>query len=94
LREWLPEDHFPWFVIAVVDGLDLTMMVALLVYAYAIGERSSQRGAGSVSGAHSTLDRSRAHAPSDGWRPAADCTKSLTSSNARTPITRPIEHAE
>jgi transposase len=62
LREWLPEDHFAWFVIDVVDGLDLAaftaayrrdgwgraahdpaMMVALLVYAYAIGERSSRR---------------------------------------------------
>jgi transposase len=62
LREWLPRDHFAWFVIDVVDGLDLTaflaayrsdgwgraahdpaMMVALIVYAYAIGERSSRR---------------------------------------------------
>jgi transposase len=62
LREWLPEDHFAWFVIEVVEGLDLTaflaayrsdgwgraahdpaMMVALMVYAYAIGERSSRR---------------------------------------------------
>src|SRR3954452_4090770 len=62
LREWLPKDHFAWFVIEVVDGLDLAeflaayrsdgwgraahdpaMMVALLVYAYAIGERSSRR---------------------------------------------------
>src|ERR687893_176611 len=62
LREWLPEDHFTWFVIDVVEGLDLAaflaayrrdgwgraahdpaMMVALLVYAYAIGERSSRR---------------------------------------------------
>jgi transposase len=56
LREWLPEDHLAWFVIDVVDGLDLApflagyrqdgwgraahdpaMMVALIVYAYAIG---------------------------------------------------------
>jgi transposase len=62
LHDWLPEDHFAWFVIEVVDGLDLAafvaayrsdgwgraahdpaMMVALLVYAYAIGERSSRR---------------------------------------------------
>src|ERR687897_283035 len=61
LREWLARDHFAWFVIEVVAGLDLTefyasyrsdgwgraahdpaMMVALLVYAYAIGERSSR----------------------------------------------------
>jgi transposase len=62
LREWLAEDHFAWFVIDVVDALDLApfladyrqdgwgraahdpaMMVALIVYAYAIGERSSRR---------------------------------------------------
>src|SRR4051794_9260422 len=62
LREWLAEDHFAWFVIEVVGGLDLgafvaayradghgraahdpAMMVALIVYAYAIGERSSRR---------------------------------------------------
>jgi transposase len=62
LREWLPEDHLAWFVIDVVDALDLApflagyrqdgwgraahdpaMMVALIVYAYAIGERSSRR---------------------------------------------------
>jgi transposase len=62
LREWLPEDHFAWFVIDAVEAMDLTaflaayrhdgwgraahdpaMMVALLLYAYAIGERSSRR---------------------------------------------------
>ena len=62
LREWLPEDHFAWFVIerrrrarsgrvlgrVSRDGWgraahDPAMMVALLVYAYAIGERSSRR---------------------------------------------------
>jgi len=62
LREWLPEDHLAWFVIDVVDGLDLApflagyrqdgwgrpahdpaMMVALILYAYAIGDRSSRR---------------------------------------------------
>jgi transposase len=62
LREWLPEDHFAWFVIDAVAALDLApflaayrrdgwgraahdpaMMVALIVYAYAIGERSSRR---------------------------------------------------
>jgi transposase len=62
LREWLPDDHFAWFVIDTVDELDLAaflaayrrdgwgraahdpaMMVALIVYAYAIGERSSRR---------------------------------------------------
>jgi transposase len=61
LREWLPEDHFAWFVLDAVGGLDLAafyasyrddgwgraahdpaMMVALFVYAYAIGERSSR----------------------------------------------------
>ena len=62
LREWLPQDHFAWFVLDAVDAMDLTvflaayrddgwgraahdpaMMVALLLYAYAIGERSSRR---------------------------------------------------
>src|SRR5215212_7207764 len=62
LREWLPEDHFAWFVLDAVEAMDLSaflagyrddgwgraahdpaMMVALLVYAYAIGERSSRR---------------------------------------------------
>ena len=62
LREWLPEDHFAWFVIDAVAEMDLgafyaayradghgraahdpAMMVALLLYAYAIGERSSRR---------------------------------------------------
>ena len=62
LREWLAGDHLAWFVIGVVDGLDLApflagyrqdgwgraahdpaMVVALIVYAYAIGERSSRR---------------------------------------------------
>jgi transposase len=61
LREWLPEDHFAWFVIDSVAELDLAafyadyrldghgraafdpaMMVALLVYAYARGERSAR----------------------------------------------------
>jgi transposase len=62
LREWLPEDHFAWFVLDAVEAMDLTaflavyrddgwgraahdpaMMVALLLYGYAIGERSSRR---------------------------------------------------
>src|SRR3954449_12782968 len=62
LREWLPEDHFAWFVMAAVDEMDLSafyaayrqdghgraahdpqMMVALLLYAYARGERSSRQ---------------------------------------------------
>src|SRR5215213_5984197 len=62
LREWLPDDHFAWFVLDAVEAMDLTaflaayrddgwgraahdpaMMVALLLYAYAIGERSSRR---------------------------------------------------
>src|SRR3954447_389859 len=61
LRDWLPDDHLAWFVLEVVDELDLSafygayredghgraahdpaMMVALLVYAYAIGVRSSR----------------------------------------------------
>jgi transposase len=62
VRDWLPEGHLAWFVLEVVDGLDLGeiegcyrpdgsgrpahdpgMMVALLVYAYSVGERSSRR---------------------------------------------------
>src|ERR687885_1242125 len=61
LRDWLPDDHLAWFVLEIVDELDLSafygayrvdghgraahdpaMMVALLVYAYAIGVRSSR----------------------------------------------------
>lgn len=62
VAEWLPADHLAWFVLDVVDELDLAefvaayradgrggaaydpvMMVALLVYAYCVGERSSRR---------------------------------------------------
>ena len=61
LAEWLPEDHFVWFVLAAVEEMDLSafygayrgdghgraahdpaMMVALLLYAYARGRRSSR----------------------------------------------------
>jgi transposase len=61
LREWLPDGHLAWFVLAAVEELDLTgfyaahrqdghgraahdpaMMVALLLYAYATGRRSSR----------------------------------------------------
>ena len=61
VRDWLPEDHFAWFVLAAVEEFDLTafygayrvdahgraahdpgMMVALLLYAYARGQRSSR----------------------------------------------------
>jgi hypothetical protein len=61
LREWLPEDHLAWFVLAAVEGMDLSafyvayrddghgrpahdpsMLVALLLYAYAKGQRSSR----------------------------------------------------
>jgi transposase len=61
VREWLPEDHLAWFVLAAVDEMDLSaflaayrvdghgrpafdpaMMVALLLYAYAKGQRSSR----------------------------------------------------
>src|ERR671911_232561 len=62
LREWLPEEHWAWFVLEAIGEIDLAafyasyrddgwgraahdpaMMVALFVYAYAIGERSSRR---------------------------------------------------
>ena len=61
LRDWLPEDHFAWFVLDAVEEMKLNafydayradghgraahdpqMMVALLLYAYARGERSSR----------------------------------------------------
>jgi transposase len=61
LRDWLPESHLAWFVLAAVEELDLAafrdayrpdghgrpahdpaMMVALLLYAYAKGQRSSR----------------------------------------------------
>jgi transposase len=61
LREWLPEDHLAWFVIEVVEEMDLdefyadyredghgraayepSMMVALLLHAYATRQRSSR----------------------------------------------------
>src|SRR3954468_18295862 len=61
LSDWLPEEHFAWFVLDAVAEMDLgafyagyrddgwgraahdpAMMVALFVYAYAIGVRSSR----------------------------------------------------
>ncbi len=61
LRDWPPEDHLAWFILASAEELDLSgfyaayrddghgrpahdpqMMVALLLYAYAKGERSSR----------------------------------------------------
>lgn len=61
LREWLPQDHLAWFVLAAVEEMDLSpfyaayrqdghgraahdpgMMVAVLLYAYAKGQRSSR----------------------------------------------------
>jgi transposase len=62
IEDWLPEDHLAFFVLDVVEQMDLQafyarhredgwgapahepkMMVALLLYAYCIGERSSRR---------------------------------------------------
>jgi transposase len=62
MAEWLPADHLAWFVIAVVDELDMSafkarrklggagraafdprMLLALLVYGYACGQRSSRQ---------------------------------------------------
>jgi transposase len=62
MREWLPAGHLAWFVLDVVERLELDaicgvhradgsgrpahdprMMVALLLYAYVVGERSSRR---------------------------------------------------
>src|ERR687897_3486646 len=61
VREWLPDNHLAWFVLAAVEEMDLwpfyaayrvdgrarpayepAMMVALLLYAYARGIRSSR----------------------------------------------------
>jgi transposase len=61
VREWLPAGHLAWYLLDVVEQLDLdtfygeyradgsgrpahdpAMMVALLLYAYAVGERSSR----------------------------------------------------
>jgi transposase len=61
IRDWLPEDHFAWFVLDAVDEMELeafygayradgrsrpafdpAMMVALILYAYARGTRSSR----------------------------------------------------
>lgn len=61
MREWLPDDDLAWFVLEVVEELDLggfyrgyrddgqgaaahdpQMMVALLLYAYAVGETSTR----------------------------------------------------
>src|SRR4051812_12878426 len=61
VREWLPEDHFAWFVLGAVESMELeafygayradgrsrpafdpAMMVALILYAYARGTRSSR----------------------------------------------------
>jgi transposase len=62
MAEWLPEGHLAWFVITVVDELDVTgfedrhrlggagraafdprMLLTLLIYAYAVGQRSSRQ---------------------------------------------------
>jgi transposase len=62
VREWLPAGHLAWYLLDVVERLDLEafygeyradgsgrpahdpgMMVALLLYAYCVGERSSRR---------------------------------------------------
>jgi transposase len=62
VRDWLPEDHFAFFVLDVVAELELSafyrahrvdgrggavydpaMMLAVLIYAYCTGERSSRR---------------------------------------------------
>jgi transposase len=61
LREWLPEDHLAWFVLATTEEMDLSafygayrgdghgraahepaMVIALLLYAYFKGQRSSR----------------------------------------------------
>lgn len=62
MRSWLPGDHLVWFVISVVEQLDMArfearsrrggvgrrgfdprMLLTVLIYAYAMGERSSRQ---------------------------------------------------
>lgn len=62
VRDWLPDGHLAWFVLDVVERVDVSlivdcyrsdgsgrpahdprMMVGLLLYSYAVGERSSRR---------------------------------------------------
>lgn len=62
MADWLPREHFVWFVISVVDELDVSefedrhrlggagraafdprMLLSLLIYAYAVGQRSSRQ---------------------------------------------------
>jgi transposase len=62
MREWLPERHFVWVLLAVVEHVDVSeferdrrlggvgregydprMLLALLIYGYATGQRSSRR---------------------------------------------------
>ncbi len=61
MRDWLPGDHLVWFLIDVLDRLDLSgfevqardprgrrrydpvVLATVLIYAYAVGERSSRR---------------------------------------------------
>ena len=75
LSDWLPEEHFAWYVLEAVEQLDLsafhaayrddgwgrqaydpammlTMMLALLLYAYCEGERSSRANRASLPGGH------------------------------------------
>ena len=88
MRDWLPADHLVWFVVDVMDRLDLSafrvraadprgrrrydpaVMATVLIYAYAVGERSSRRierrcvedvafrvSAGNLAPDHTTLSR-------------------------------------
>jgi transposase len=62
MRDWLPAHHFVWFLLAVIEELDVSafeasrrlgsvgrqgydprMLLALLIYAYAVAQRSSRR---------------------------------------------------
>lgn len=88
MREWLPPDHLVWFIVEVMERLDLSafhtptidprgrrrydpaVMATVLIYAYAVGERSSRRierrcledvafrvAAGNLAPDHTTLSR-------------------------------------
>jgi hypothetical protein len=43
LREWLAEDHFAWFVIETVAGLDLSALYGPIDPTGTAGRRMSQR---------------------------------------------------
>ena len=43
LRDWLPEDHFAWFVLDAVDAMDLTAFWPLIATTAGAGRRTIRR---------------------------------------------------